>query len=61
MVDCGHQLSHATEPLAEAGLLEQRGQQELHRDRTAENLVDAAPHVAHAAAGDAVFQPVALA
>ena len=58
VVDRGHGAGLAAEPLGEAGLVQQRRQQDLHRDRTAEHLVGAAPHVAHAAAGDPLVQAV---
>ena len=61
VVDGGHGAGLAAEPLGEAGLLQQRGQQDLDRDRTAEHLVGAAPDVAHAAAGDPLVEPVAVA
>ena len=52
VVDGGHGAGLAAEAFGEAGLLQQGGQQDLHRDGTAEHLVGTAPHVAHAAAGD---------
>ena len=61
VVDGGHGAGLAAEPLGEAGLVQQGGQQDLDRDRTAEHLVGAAPDVAHAAAGDPLVEPVAAA
>ena len=61
VVDGGHGAGLAAEPLGEAGLVQQRGQQDLDRDRPAEHLVGAAPDVAHAAAGDPLVQAVAAA
>ena len=61
VVDGGHGARLAAEPLGEAGLVQQRREQDLDRDRTAEHLVGAAPDVAHAAAGDALVEAVAVA
>src|SRR5690606_19884374 len=59
--DGGHRPCLAAEAFGEAGLLDQRRQQDLDRHGPAEHLVGAAPHVAHAAAGDPLVEAVALA
>jgi hypothetical protein len=58
VVDRRHRAGLAAEPLLEARLLQQGREQHLHRHGSAEHVVGAAPHVAHAAAGDALVQAV---
>jgi hypothetical protein len=58
VVDGGHGAGLAAEPLGEAGLVQQRREQDLHRDRSAQDLVRSAPDVTHAAAGDPFVQAV---
>ena len=61
VVDGGHGPGLAAEPLGEAGFVQQRREQALDRDGTAQHLVGAAPHVAHATAGDPLVEAVAVA
>ncbi len=56
----GDGLGLGREPLGEAGLVQQRGQQRLDGDLALQDGVLGAPHLAHAAHRDAFEQAVAL-